>query len=109
MSIDYVLDDYIDSVESYAENLNKELYSGETSRACAEHIMSWCDLNNHDLASIPMVEYERIFNMYYRDNVNLLPMNFISRSFKMCTLDKVLIAIPLVLFFTLPISSWFIW
>lgn len=65
--VDYVLDDYIDSVETYAENLNKELTNGETSRACAEHIMNWCDLNNHDLASIPMTEYDRIFDMYYHD------------------------------------------
>ena len=65
--VDFILDDYIDSVETYAENLNKELNSGETSRACAEHIMRWCDLNNHDLTSIPMIEYERIFDMYYRD------------------------------------------
>lgn len=65
--VDFVLDDYIDSVETYAENLNKELNRGESSKACAEHIMSWCDLNNHDLTSIPMVEYERIFNMYYHD------------------------------------------
>ena len=65
--VDFILDDYIDSVETYAENLNKELNRGVTSIDCAEHIMSWCDLNNHDLASIPMVEYERIFNMYYHD------------------------------------------
>lgn len=65
--VDFILDDYIDSVETYAENLNKELNRGATSIDCAEHIMSWCDLNNHDLASIPMVEYERIFNMYYHN------------------------------------------
>ena len=64
---DFILDDYIDSVETYAENLNKELNSGDTSKACAEHIMNWCKLYNHDLASIPMPEYERIFNMYYHD------------------------------------------
>lgn len=57
----------IASVETYAENLNKELYSGKTSKACAEHIMNWCDLNNHDIVTIPMPEYERIFNMYYHD------------------------------------------
>ena len=67
MFTDYILDDYIDSVETYAENLNKELYNGETSRNCAEHMMSWCDLNNRDLASIPMQEYKSIFDMYYHD------------------------------------------
>ena len=29
--------------------------------------MSWCDLNNYDLGTIPMVEYDRIFNMHYHD------------------------------------------
>ena len=58
---DFILDDYIDSVETYAENLNKELNSGETSKACAGNIMNWCELNSHDLASIPMTEYDRIF------------------------------------------------
>lgn len=53
--VDFVLDDYIDSVESYAENLNKELNSSESSKACAEHIMSWCEVNNHDLDTLPLL------------------------------------------------------
>ena len=64
---DYILDDYIDSVETYAENLNKELNNGDTSKACAEHIMLWCKLNNRDLVTIPMLEYDSIFNTYYHD------------------------------------------
>lgn len=62
---DYIFDDYVEYVEDYAEQRGLKLFEDSTAEECAEHILSWCKRNNHDLDSIPMPEFELIIEIYY--------------------------------------------
>lgn len=42
-----------------------KLMEGETVENCAEHVMNWCYLNNHDMGSIPYSKLDEIIHLYY--------------------------------------------
>lgn len=65
VTTDYIIDDYIECVESYANYLGYEINDGDTIEECAEHVMCWCNRNNHDLCSLPLPELENIIKLYY--------------------------------------------
>lgn len=65
MTTDYIIDDYIECVESYADYLGYELNDCDTVEDCVQHVMEWCKHNNHDLDSLPLQELENIIEFYY--------------------------------------------
>ena len=60
-----VLADFVELIEDYAETREMKLMEGETVERCAEHVMNWCELNNHDMDSIPYPDLENIIRYYY--------------------------------------------
>lgn len=64
-STNYTIDDYIELIDSYADNFGYEIDKGESVEECAWHVMDWCRRNNHDLDSIPLTDLEYIINLYY--------------------------------------------
>lgn len=60
-----VLADFVELIEDYTETREMRLIEGETVEKCAEHVMNWCYLNNHDMDSIPYSKLENIINLYY--------------------------------------------
>lgn len=61
----YIIDDYIECVDSYVGWRGLELNEGDTIEECAQYVMNWCTINNHDLSTIPLPALERIIKMYY--------------------------------------------
>lgn len=62
---EYTIDDYIELIDSYTGLYGLELNEGDTIEDCAQHVMNWCTINNHDLSSIPLPEFGSIIKMYY--------------------------------------------
>lgn len=62
---EYIIDDYIECIDFYTGWRGLELNEGDTIEDCAQYVMNWCTINNHDLSDIPLPALERIIKMYY--------------------------------------------
>lgn len=65
MATKYIIDEYIECVESYVDSFGYEIDKDETIEECAWTLLDWCFYNNHDLDSISLPEFERIIKMFY--------------------------------------------
>lgn len=54
--------EYIKNGEAYAYD---NFIEGAAIEDCAQYVMNWCTINNHDLSTIPLPALERIIKMYY--------------------------------------------
>ena len=61
----YIVDYYIEFIESYVDSFGYEINQDDTIDECACHVMDWCNRNNHDLDSMPLPELECIVNLYF--------------------------------------------
>lgn len=60
-----VLAEFIELIEEYTKMRGLKLMEGKTVERCAEHVVNWCYLNNHDMDSIPYPDFENIIRYYY--------------------------------------------